>query len=155
MANNDCPNGFMAIGSLDGGLPQEFLGWVQSGANPIKIGDPLFVTGGFIRIADANDGALIGMSNSVVPTDLCAIQKIYFYGSPNTMFSGQCSGAYTQAMQFDICDIEGSTGIFEVDENASSQGVLQIIGLATYDDNDYGTNAKVKVIIKEHQLSIE
>ena len=152
MANLDCPNGFYAIGSLEGKLPQEFEGLVQSSSGAIAIGDPLFQANGYIRVATANDGQLIGVSNCEVPVSTTEVQKVFFYGAPDTMFEGQCSGTLTQAMIWERCDIEGSTGIFEINENATTEDVVQILGLMPYDNNAVGANAKVKFIIKRHQL---
>ena len=67
--------------------------------------------------------------------------NVAVYDSPDTEFVGQCSGDSVQTIVNTACDIEGTTGIMEVNEDATTEDVIWITGLLPQDE--VGTNGRV------------
>ena len=62
------------------------------------------------------------------------------------VWEARCTGTPTQAMVGTVVDIEGSTGVFGVNENASSNDTVRILDLAEGNEsNTWGAYAKVLV----------
>lgn len=143
MANVDRPNGFTAIAPDGLTLPMyEF--YTQSNLS-IQPGDPVIMnSNGTVNIAGAASAAIFGVCQSKVTGVTGTRQKVLVIpANPNIVFSGQCSGTYSPVNAGESVDIEGSTGIFEINEDAQSVGVARIIGLEGGINNAAGANARV------------
>jgi len=141
-ANADNPDGCKPVG-LFGQHSEPFQAYETAAAQTIVEGDPVKLDGsGQIVIGTAIDSALLGFARSGV-TASSAGDLIYVYSNPSTVFQCQSSGSFAITMISDLVDLEGSTGIFEVNENASVYKPLRIVG---YNPNDsVGANARLYV----------
>jgi hypothetical protein len=108
---------------------------------------------GRVTIAAANTAAplYLGVAESAVTTSSAADDEILVYDNPLQIFQGQCSGngalvdPYTTSSYANGFDIEGTTGIMEIDENATSIGVIKIVGVGKEPNGDasaVGANQK-------------
>jgi len=133
MANPNIPNGFDAIGRLDGGAAVAIKGYLNT-TQTIACGDALILSSGRISIAASTSGSLAGVQapmsgvtrlGSNIHTTPAADTATWFYDAHH-YFCGQCSGTYAETMRGLICDIEGTTGIMEINENGTSKTVVCI-----------------------------
>lgn len=147
MANIDNPNGFKFEQSLVGHA--ELVKGVQAISNVIAKGDAVIESGataGQIAVAASTSGLLMGVAAGAVTTGAGATGEIWFYPAvPWLIFSGQTSGSFALTSVYAVCDIEGTTGIMEVNEDASTESVLYILGMR--DDSVVGTWARVYFMI--------
>jgi len=153
MANVDNPNGFWFDYSMTG-HSELAKGNIYKGAAALAItrGDAVIEDGstaGKVDIALSNSGLLLGVSaetSSWTAAQALAGDDILFYPAvPWLVFNGQCSGTYALTSRYAACDIEGTTGIMEVNENATTENVISIIG---EDPNTaIGANSRVKFVI--------
>lgn len=152
MANKDLPNGFRAVMAGSGSPPPVFTGLTISNLS-LNPGDPLIMTSdGDLDIATASSPAIFGVSQSKLTGKAATKQKVnYVPAMDDIIFEGQCSGTFTPVNVGEAVDIEGSTGIFEINEDAQSVGVAQLIGLAGEVDNAAGANARVFFTWKKTQ----
>lgn len=143
MANVDRPNGFTAVAPDGLTLPMyEFYTQSNLTLNP---GDAVIMnSNGTVNIASAASTAIFGVCQSKVTAIAATKQKVLVIpANPNIVFSGQCSGTYTPVNAGESVDIEGTTGIMEINEDAQSVGVARIIGLEGGINNAAGANARV------------
>jgi len=109
-------------------------------------------TTGYLTIATATSAAIKGVSASTVAGAAGVRPKILLIAAlPNAVFSGQCSGTGAQTNVGEDVDIEGTTGIMQLDENASSLKVVHIIGLKP--DSALGANAEFLFVWKASQFT--
>jgi len=153
MANVDNPNGFYLDYSMTG-HSELVTGDIYKAAAALTItaGDAVIEdasTAGKVDIAASNSGLLLGVSaetNAWTAAQALAGDDILFYPAvPWLVFNGQCSGTYALTKRYYACDIEGSTGAMEVNEDATTESVIYIIG---EDPNSaIGANTRVKFTI--------
>lgn len=148
MANPDAPNGFKYI---KGTLLISHMG--VAATQVIKKGDWIVEdTNGYAALAVLTSGQLLGIATQNVNTTGVAAGATdieYIVALPTTVFQGQCSGTLTQTMLMSDVDIEGTTGIMEVNENAVVEQVLRIVEIPDTTDagpNVVGLNSRVNVI---------
>jgi hypothetical protein len=144
MANTDGPKGFKFIKSLAGEatIRTETLDTSQT----IAKGDALISASGVLQIAVTSSAQLYGIAAEAVTTDTVNTASIKFYPAiRDYVFEGQTSGTFADTIIGTACDIEGATGAMEVNENATTYDVIQIIGRNP--NSPAGTNAKVRFII--------
>ena len=146
MANVDNPRGFEFVGNMYGGSagPRTMLMKAATGAT-IKEGDAVILASGYVSIALANSGTILGVAASSVTSategdDIWVIPAL-----PGYLFRAQCSGTMTQALMLGEADIEGTTGVMEVNEDASVEDVVQIVDIDRSERNALGANADVIV----------
>jgi len=141
-ANADNPNGCRPAG-LFGSFSEPFQAFEAAAAQTIAEGDPVKRDGsGQVVIGTATDSALLGFARTAV-TASSAGDLIYVYSDPSTVFECQCSGTFAITMIGDAVDLEGTTGIFEVNENATTYMPVRIVN---YNPNDsVGANTRVYV----------
>lgn len=144
MANKDLPNGFRAVMTTGGHTPPVFAANTKSNLS-VMPGDPLIMlSNGTLDIATASSAKIFGVSQSKLTAVAATQQKcLYVPAAADIIFEGQCSGTFSPVNVGEAVDIEGSTGIFEINENAQSVGVATILGLAGGVDNAVGANARV------------
>jgi len=155
MANVDNPNGFYLDYSM-AGHAELVSGNIYKAAAALTItrGDAVIEdagTAGKVDIALAASGQLLGVSAEThIWTAAQALvgDDILFYPAvPWLVFNGQCSGIYALTIRYSFSDIEGATGIMEVNEDATTEDVLNIIGEDTSASQSVGLNSRVKFTI--------
>jgi hypothetical protein len=134
MANPDNPVGFDVVGTLDGGAIKKSTGYLNS-TQTIAVGDPLILSSGRVSVAAATSGSLLGVCAPQLGVTTLGVNvfttpaqdtAILYYDARH-VFAGQCSGTYANTYKDALCDVEGTTGIFEVNENATTESCIQII----------------------------
>lgn len=150
MAYVDNPRGFWVPGEMKGGANSGLYANRLAASQTITMGDMLIISSGYIAIAVYTSVLLLGIAEESVTTGSGEYDYINFAPAfYDSVFAGQCSGTPTQASMFTTStsglDIEGTTGIMEVNEDASSYDVVQIIGLL---DNKRGLGANAEVVFR-------
>lgn len=145
MANNDNPNGFRCIGLFSGGPVPEPMEFTLATSQTITKGDALIMNNNLVQIALSNSGAIHCVSAETKTTTAGATATILAWpADPNYLFEAQCSGTYAAASHlYTLVDIEGATGEMEVNENANTEQVFQVLGHVQNDDNEIGANTRV------------
>lgn len=160
MANTDNPNGFIVV---SGGDKSGHIYHRIAGGGAIAVGDAVILDASndimtsdghrYATIATSSSGQLLGVALSAAVAD--AVNDVAFYvcDDKNAEFEGQCSGDPTGgSAKMVACDIEGATGVMEVNEDAESEKVISITGLVDIPTNTAGTNARVTFKIIRHQM---
>lgn len=153
MANVDNPHGFQYERRTSGnGVPPMVTMQAQTNT-AIAAGDPVVVgTDGYLTVASATSAQLFGVAAHAITAATGTYKDVMVIAAlPDVVFSGQCSGDAQRTRIGEQVDIEGSTGIFEINEDASSIDVLQIVGLKP--GSAWGTNAELLFIIRESQYA--
>lgn len=178
MANQDNPNGFTPHKHGRGGVirySEEYT--IASGlAANIFSGDPVKMTGTGRNITvcaagDTTIGIFAGCRYTNAQGEpifspywatgtVAADAKAMVYDDPSIEFEVQADGAFVEADVGNKADFVAGTGntrtgrsAFELDSSDIGTGDgLLILGLVDRPDNAYGTNAKVRVLLREHAL---
>ena len=150
-ANTDNPDGCVPYGAGSGVVPQ-VVNYQVAAAQTIAKGDFVTLnTAGYVVVATATSARLLGVAGSSVSASALG-DALKVYDDPRQIFICQVSGTVSRTDVDDtplFCDIEGTTGIMEVDENATSYRVVQV--LAAVPGQTYGSaNAKVFTRIAQH-----
>lgn len=149
MANVDNPSGFVVARSNSVVVPM-VKGTTASNVT-LADGDlVIMLTTGLISIALNTSTSIHGLCVKPV-TGAAGVQKeCWFVPALETIeFEGQCSGTMAQTDIGEACDIEGTTGIMEVNEDANSTAVIRITGLANGLKNAVGANARVRFVVNK------
>ena len=143
MANANIPRGFWPVRPI--GREGRVVNCAVKTAENIKPGDPVRMVDRKVEVAAATDKAVFGVAGQESVAAVPA--TIPVYPARDWIFGGQCSGTYAPASHDQLrVDIEGTTGIFEVNENAVVEGTVQILRLLGQPDNIAGLNANVEFI---------
>ncbi len=142
MANTDNPNGFKMNRSMTHG--EEIITRDLAATQTISKGDAVINSTGLVAIALYTSGLLLGVSAMDATTAGDTDIKMY-PAVPWIVFEGQCSGTYAATLRFSPVDIEGTTGIMEVNEDLSTESVLWIIGEDS--NTEIGAYSRVHFII--------
>lgn len=165
MSNTDRPNGFRPVeGHWNGAISVPHV-WPASSGATIARGDMVYLdSAGRIAIATSSTAAVIGVAATPVSA-AAAGDSIWVFDDPNQVFEGQCSGSgaladpYTCATSTSCFDLEGTTGIMEINEDSSSYDIIQVIGVGydplTGEPSAVGTNQRkyFKINRAKHQLN--
>jgi hypothetical protein len=137
MANRDNPSGFKWIRSAAGNTP---LVDVVTLAGTVAKGDALVNGGsGTYTIALSNSGTIHGVA---AMAGVSGDEIDMYAAGPQNEFEAQCSSTFAATMNGYAVDIEGTTGIQEVNEDGTTEKVFQITG---YNHNDsIGANTRVR-----------
>jgi predicted RecA/RadA family phage recombinase len=154
MANPDTPNGFTLVRSDYG--QAVVVHYPVAASQTIAKGDAVILSSGLVNIAVATSGALLGVAAASITTGASVTRDDtvpVWVALPGHVFEGQCSGSTVASTLGSECDIEGATGVMEVNENASVEDVLQIVRLRSDYDIDLalGANDRVEFVIKRSQ----
>jgi len=151
MANLDSPCGFEPYNHEgDSSAPMHWYKHSSSDAAKITKGDAVRKdpgNAGYIKAASATVGSLLGVAGAAAATASNA--DVPVYDSPDTVFTGQCSGDSAQALVHKQCDIEGASGVMEVNEDATTETVITVTGV--HPSDELGTNGRVLFKITRHQ----
>lgn len=150
MANTDNPNGFKYVKGT-----HLVLTYQVAANQTITAGDAVVLDEeGKVAIATPESGSLLGVAMHGVTTGESPTAKDTLsvcVGTETTIFSGQCSGESALSLLGTNVDIEGTTGIMEVDEDASAKAVIRIVELDP--ESDIGENGRVHFIIVRSQYN--
>lgn len=149
MANADRPNGFKPVRPLRHRAGPVYRG-VTAGQSFLR-GDPLVLTAaGTVSLATGANRRIHAVSAEDCVSAVPASVKVYL--ARDWVFEVQCSGTYAAAT-YDgtLVDMEGSTGVFECNENASVVGTLLVLGMVSRPDCVAGAHSKVLVIFAAPQ----
>ena len=142
MANDDRPVGFRPVQKV-----LRCTRYVVATSQTIAIGDAVILSSNLVQIALSTSGVLLGVAATAV-TSAAAGAFIWVWDHPEQLFVGQCSGDSTDAGIGDPCDIEGTTGIMEVNENASTEDVIVV--RQAHPDDSLAANGRVYFQIQKH-----
>lgn len=145
MANRDNPNGFQFVKINNSNAGSPVIKTLDVGASTtIAIGDAVIYTSGLAAIALSNSPWIAGVAIEAVATgagETGTIQIIPAYS--DYVFRGQCSGTYAVSINGTNVDIEGATGIMEINENGTTEEVVHVIEISDVQSNAVGVNSKV------------
>ena len=147
MANTDNPNGFNFVKSLAGHA--ELVQGLVAVSTKITKGDAVIedaTSAGYVDVAATDSDLLLGIAAESVSTTASTTDTVLFYpGIPTNIFEAQTDGTFAQTQMYHECDIIGSTGIFEINEDDSTEGVCYIVGKDP--NSEIGDNTRVHVSI--------
>jgi hypothetical protein len=151
MANVDSAHGFIVEGSFiaGAGIPQ-WKGRVLAGQT-IAIGDPISFSAGGCRVSTAGD-AVAGISVDPCASLAAGTEIEYVPAFPWIVFSAQTSGVFSNGNIMSLSDIEGSTGIFEVNEDSNTYGTVRVIARKDVGNTSIGTWAEVLLVFQRTQI---
>lgn len=89
-------------------------------------GDAVILSSNQVAIALANSAEIAGVVAEAC-SGLAAATEVKVWADPHTEFIGRASGANAVGVGAP-CDIEGATGVMELNENATSTNVVLITG---------------------------
>jgi hypothetical protein len=124
----------------------------------IAEGDMIFVeTTGYARIARSTDSALLGLAAEGVTGAAGVRPEINFVPAlKNVIFSGKTSGTTTCTVGLigESVDLEGATGAQKINENASTEKVLRVLGLKdTMPRQAWGDSATLLFTVAKSQYT--
>lgn len=138
MANLDTPNGFRWVKTIGSNTP--YVDWVTL-AGTVAAGDTLVASSGTCTIGLSSSGTLHGVA---AEPGVSGDEIMFYPATTSNIFEAQCSGTYATASHLGVAvDIEGTTGIQEVNEDATTEKVFQILELKNDGVNAAGANARV------------
>ena len=147
MANYDDPNGFTHVGG-----PSTMNEYTSSAA--IAVGDLLSIASGKVLPYVEGDGTPFVSAIGVAATSASATDEaVLVYDDPTSIFRVQTSGTYTATTDDGtVCDVEGTTGIMEANEDAAANETLVILGqdVVKGAEDDGAANARIRVRIARH-----
>lgn len=134
MANVDSPKGFKPAVGAPYFPPTK---WGLTASETIAVGDMVYVTSaGRVSIATSStSGYILGVAATSC-SSATVDDPIYVWDNPNQLFEGQCSGSgaladpYTCHTAASCFDLEGTTGIQEINEDATTYDIIQVVGVA-------------------------
>jgi len=146
MANTNNPAGFYPLG-------QQVRARAYTSSAAIAKGDLVAIASGkVLPFATATHSRALGVAaNAVTGTGL----EVIVYDDPATEFVGQVSGTYVQATHDGAaCDMEGTSSIHELNENANLWNGLIIKRqyLGEPESKEVGANSRVVFGIAKHAL---
>lgn len=159
MANKDNPSGFKVHSCIFPSIPT-YQGILKSGvtvtANDNGADAVVLGTDGYLDIATASSAAIAGIACYTLTGDGTKVLD-YYPALPGILFEGQTSGTSAQTDIGTAVDIEGTTGIMEINENAFSTGVVKPLWLQKNVGtngavNAFGANARLVFIWFKSQL---
>lgn len=141
MANYDNPNGFAPVT-----FPARANKYTTSAV--VTKGDALAIaSGAVLPYVLATHDQIVG----IAAHDAESGAEVLVYDDPDTEFVGQCSGTFATSMIGSSVDIEGTTGIMEIDENGSTDQVATIVGhYPVAGSTEVGANSRVKFRLTGH-----
>jgi len=145
MANTDNPNGFTFVRSLVG--HGELEDFTLDTNQTISKGDALEFDPiqGRVQLATSSSESIHAIAAEAETTTSSTATIKAYPALPWYIFEIQTSGTFAAADIGNLFDIEGSTGVMEVNEDSCKYGVVQILG---YNPNDsVGANTRVYVKI--------
>lgn len=153
MVNNNNPNGFLFRKNGQGGTTPLILTGIVATGQTIAEGDAIILASGLIQIALATSPTIYGFAAESVASSAAGATMKFIPAAPGYIFSGQGSGTPTQAMLGTAVDIEGTTGVMEINENAVVEKVIQLVGVDPGVENSLGLNARMLFTVARSQYT--
>lgn len=156
MANRDNPNGFTWVKSLiPGSSTPELVPVTQAISQVIAKGDAVFLSSAQAIIGTSSAERILGVAAESQTTTAGATATLMIIpATPWNVFAAQCSGTYAASIRHSAVDIEGTTGIMEVNENATTEAVFQV--LQEDPNTEIGANSTVwGVFIRSEYLDLQ
>lgn len=118
-------------------------------------GDPVILSSAQVAIALANSGELCGVmaQDSVLATENTLVEV---YADPETVFVGRANAALSLANAlnaYQYIDIVGATGAMELDADASSTDVMQIVEQHDTNEDLTAAGSRWRVKINKHAFA--
>jgi len=152
MANTDKPNGFRPVDEIY--QPRK---WPVAGSEAIAVGDIVALdAAGRVALVTTATTEVMGVAATPVLVTAAAGDDIFVYDNPLQHFEGQCSGSgaladpYTHVTLASCFDMEGTTGIMEIDEDDHATDLIKVIGVGT----DPGTGEESAVGANQRKIFI-
>jgi hypothetical protein len=142
MPNTDRPNGFYPVYSLSGNI--RTIDVPVATTQTLAAGDAVYLSSGQVTIATSTTGQIWGVMAEPSVTQAANTMVKVYPADATTVFEGQCSGNSARSLVGTSVDIEGTTGIMEVNEDATTELVVRIIELNPNDT--IGANGRVRFI---------
>jgi len=144
MANYDNPNGFRPVS-----FPARTNVYEVTAATTVTKGDALAIASG--KVLPYEGGVTHTTVIGVAAESGSGGDEIQVYDDFATEFEGQCSGTFAATLIGTAVDLEGTTGVMEVDENGATNDVAVIFGHYPLPGADeIGANSRVKVVFGGH-----
>ena len=154
MANRDNPKGFKWVRSLLGNDTSPIVKEAPVGASTtIAEGDTIILSSGLATIGLSNSAQIYGVAIEAVATGAGETDTIKFIPAlPWYVFRGQCNGTYAITVNGTNVDIEGATGVQEINEDATTEKVVCVLELSDLPNNAVGANAEVDFVFTRSQF---
>ena len=151
MANRDNPKGFWWVKSLMSGEASPITVDVPiTASTTIAVGDAVILSSGYGTVALYTSGAIYGVAVEAIATTASGAGSTgtikVIPALPWYVFRGQCEGTYAITVNGTSVDIEGATGVMEINENATTEKVVRVIGLSDLPNNAIGANSVVDFV---------
>jgi hypothetical protein len=142
VANADNPSGFEPYSSEAGTGVFPLVYYTADSGTTLTAGDAVIMSSGYLAIAADTSASIQGVAAKSVTATTGVQPSVPIYpATENITFVGQCSGTATQGTIGAEIDIEGGTGVMELNENASTEDVAVVVGLQP--GSALGANARL------------
>jgi hypothetical protein len=139
MANVDNPKGFKWAYNITGAQNCPVDSCTLNGT--VAAGDSLVIASGVCTIGLTTSALIHGVA---LQAGVTGDAILFVPALPDVVFEGQCSGTYAATSHEHVTvDIEGTTGIQEINEDSTSYPVANIVKLVPIQGNATGLNARV------------
>ena len=157
MANRDNAKGFQWVKSLiSNSLAPITITKKVTVSTTIAIGDAVILSSGYATIGLHNSPTIYGVAAEAVATTASGAGSTdtikIIPATPDNVFRAQCSGTYAITQDGTSVDIEGATGVMEINENGTTEKVARIIGLSDVQNNAIGANSQVDFVWARSQF---
>jgi hypothetical protein len=111
----------------------------------IAKGDPVIISSGQIAIATTTSAEICGVA-AQASASADAGTLIAIYDDPDTVFFVRADADASSLAIGTHCDLDGSTGAFQLDVAGSTYDILNYLGTKPNDDNsEIGAHLKVRI----------
>ena len=149
MANVDNTHGFVYEMNLYGGPAPVWQGKLKSNIT-VAIGDALYNDGsGYVTIATSSTSNILGVCLEAISSTGSHPDIDFVPALDGIVFSAQCSSGSTpsQGLVWTNVDIEGTTGIMEINEDSSTYDTVRLLGFR--DDSSIGNYAQMMLMFNK------
>jgi hypothetical protein len=134
LANIDNPHGFRPVVNLAGGSVIPTWEGRYASASTVSLGDALYATAGYLHFTATATPAVVGVAITQKTGSATTSSAMLFWPAVDwIVYEGQCSSgtAPAQADVWDACDIEGTSGVQEVNEDGSTNLNVWVIDIGS------------------------
>jgi len=115
-------------------------------------GDPLVLSSGQVAVAVQNSSTELCGIAAEACASLDQGTEVAVWADPDQEFFGRCNADASGVAVGTLMDLDGTTGAFEIDENASDQDLFCHLGVKRGDD-DSQAGAQLRVRIAKHAFA--
>jgi hypothetical protein len=140
MANPDRPEGFRAVGLLSGGKCPDPRPYHASGGIALHVGEVVNLSSGLLVIPTTTVGVLLGVVapqngyttlGTTIVSSATTFASYLIHDDADIVYEGQCSGTATSIQANNFADWEGDPGKQEINEDATTESTLKLLGWVT------------------------